>query len=233
MPIPGWSASPRPTGRSSMTSIPRRRMPHPARCHCGARPRATVRPAATISGAACQAPAVREATPSAPSPCGGLRCGRRVSRRQSSGSGCDRASSRNANAVFQRTTPLRALNGRGSESDGGVKVVDGLEPRQANAGTGLEQRAMERRQVVRLDPSGCGSRLRPGAGRARARRTSIRPPIRRNRAGAPDDKAGVVGGAAADDPRPRRRPVVRLGLQRWDIGRVRASSMSAGQRPSS
>ena len=74
----------------------------------------------------------------------------------------------------------QGVDGRRSDADGGVEVIEIRESRQSDARAGLEQRTMERRQVVRAIRPRPLLRLQPDADTAPTRRTSSRRPTRRH-----------------------------------------------------
>ena len=136
--------------------------------------------------------------------------------------------------VRERGVPTNCLPGvdrRRCESDGGVEIVDGVEPRQADTGSGIEHGAMERRQVAVAIRAGVDRGFGPAqVGLDLGERPPVAPFVV-VRTGAPDDEAGVVGGATADDPRARGRPVGRLRLP--EVGHRKDSRVEHVRRPPS
>ena len=106
----------------------------------------------------------------------------------------------------------QGVDGRRSDADGGVQVVEIRESGQSDARTGLEQRAMERRQVVRAIRPRADRGFGPAQVRLELGERPAVSPLVVVVTRAPHDEARVVSRATAEDARARGRPVVGLGL---------------------
>ena len=104
------------------------------------------------------------------------------------------------------------VDGRRSDADGRVEVVEIRESRQSDARTGLEQRAMERRQLVRAIRPRADRGFGPAQVRLELGERPAVAPLVVVVTRAPHDEARVVSRATAEDPRARGRPVVGLVL---------------------
>ena len=117
--------------------------------------------------------------------------------------------------IRERSVPANCshgVDGRRSDADGGVEVVEIRESGQSDARTGLEQRAMERRQVVRAIRPRADRGFGPAQVRLELGERPAVSPLVVVVTRAPHDEARVVSRATAEDARARGRPVVGLGL---------------------